>query len=222
MQSIQDQGHGLVFHDAVSCLSVGPGGGELDALLIANLMPKLERYVAIEPDTGNIKELVPRLIDALGDRKNFELHGGVVEDVLDNVQGHFDVVLFIHVLYYIKDFKSLVERLKRLLRPGSKVLVALTKRSDLFTSLMKECGVKLWEGMEKSEQALKIHYPDMDIQCPITFGGTFNVKLMNVEALQIATGCFDVEELAVFKQRAELRGIESFEYDVEIGMFTIS
>ncbi|ELU14783.1 hypothetical protein CAPTEDRAFT_210009 [Capitella teleta] len=57
LQCFEKHAADLDLQDTLTCLSIGAGCGESDAFLISQQMPRLLRYIAVEPDRGNVQEL---------------------------------------------------------------------------------------------------------------------------------------------------------------------
>ena len=116
----------------VSVLSVGCGDGTLDVLLADALTRdpgRRVRYVGVEPFEGSAHAFTRRL-RALG-------HPGLEVDVhiapFDRapVEPGFDVVTFVHSMYYVPDVAAAVGAAYRLLRPGGELLVLSAPRGAL-------------------------------------------------------------------------------------------
>ncbi|ELT93173.1 hypothetical protein CAPTEDRAFT_201393 [Capitella teleta] len=213
--------HAAVFdlQTAQSCLSIGAGCGESDAFIVSKLMPQLQRYIAVEPDKENIKELVPRVLDALQGRRCLELYHSRIEDAIDRIEGPVDVVLLLEVLYYIKDYETLLQRLKRLLKPGSKIVVSLLRSDSDVVRAVETLGLKTWQDVQQVEALVKILYPNMKASY-VSFICTTDVRDTTIGAFSILTANADVgeEKLAKFK---ELFESPITDYGIEIAIFEI-
>jgi SAM-dependent methyltransferase len=92
-------------YEAKRCLALGAGAGLREITFIKRLMPNLRSFTAVEPDEGSVAKL----------KANLQLHVPDVETTVhkktvreffdqdDDTQQSYDVVLILHVLYYIND-----------------------------------------------------------------------------------------------------------------------
>jgi len=119
----------------VALLSVGCGDGTLDARLatvLADAEPtRPVRYVGVDPYAGSTSGFAAAL-GAL-DRPNLavETHADTFADA--TVGGTFDVVTFVHSMYYVADVEETLLAAYALLRPGGELLVLSGPRAELNT-----------------------------------------------------------------------------------------
>ncbi|ELT96115.1 hypothetical protein CAPTEDRAFT_208756 [Capitella teleta] len=132
LQCFEKHAADLDLQDTLTCFSIGAGCGESDAFLISQQMPRLLRYIAVEPDRGNVQELVPRILEAMPTEGNAEFYCASIDDAIEHIQGPVDVVLLFEVMYYIADYSALFKRLQRLLTTGSKIIVSMVNEADIF------------------------------------------------------------------------------------------
>ena len=89
------------------CLSIGTGYGEFDIDFIRRCLPNLKTLIAVEKDHQCVEELKDNLKNAFGDELEVEIYEMTIEDfmkceqILETVKGKVDVVLAIHVLYFL-------------------------------------------------------------------------------------------------------------------------
>ncbi len=107
----------------VSVLSVGCGDGSVDAVVAATLLegPGAVRYVGIEPYAGSARAFADRM-GALGPGLDVVVHetGAETAPLGDET---FDVVLFVHSMYYVPDVAATLRAAYRRVRPGGELLV---------------------------------------------------------------------------------------------------
>lgn len=117
----------------ISVLSVGCGDGSLDVRLAADLVQRKSgrpvRYVGIDPWPGSV-ELYTAKMAALGaDELSVEAHVASFDDA--PVDETFDVVLFVHSMYYVADVGATLRAALNLLRPGGELWVAIAPSAAL-------------------------------------------------------------------------------------------
>ena len=117
----------------ISVLSVGCGDGSLDVRLAAGLVQRKSgrpvRYVGIDPWPGSV-ELFTATMAALGaDELSVEAHVASFDDA--PVDETFDVVLFVHSMYYVADVGATLRAALNLLRPGGELWVAIAPSAAL-------------------------------------------------------------------------------------------
>ncbi len=117
----------------VSVLSVGCGDGSLDARLADSLVLAVPgrpvRYVGIDPWSGSAR-LFTAAMAALGaDELSVEMHVASFSDA--PVNETFDVVVFVHSIYYVADVGETLSGAIELLRPGGQLWVLNAPRAAL-------------------------------------------------------------------------------------------
>ncbi|ELT94878.1 hypothetical protein CAPTEDRAFT_205382 [Capitella teleta] len=205
LQCFEKHAADLDLQDTLTCLSIGAGCGESDAFLISQQMPRLLRYIAVEPDKGNVQELVPRILEAMPTGGNAEFYCASINDAIDNIQGPVDVVLLFEVMYYIADYSALFKRLKRLLTTGSKIIVSLVA-GDIFMPVGIQ-HLKTWSDMADVQIIMRDLYP-----CPkfkeVTFNNQIDVSKVNVSSLKVIAASTNVDEhdVTAFKREVLING----------------
>ncbi|MEG9226062.1 class I SAM-dependent methyltransferase [Aeromicrobium sp. Sec7.5] len=117
----------------VAVLSVGCGDGSLDVPLAAALTDVVParpvRYVGIDPYVGSTTAFASAMA-ALGRAGlSAEVHATTFAEA--PVSEHFDVVTFVHSMYYVPEVASTLREAHALLRPGGELLVVNAPRGAL-------------------------------------------------------------------------------------------
>ena len=117
----------------VAVLSVGCGDGTLDAPLAAALTDVVParpiRYVGIDPYAGSTTAFAAAM-GAL-ERAGLSTEVHVSTFAAAPVSGPFDVVTFVHSMYYVPEVASTLRAAHALLRPGGELLVLNAPRGAL-------------------------------------------------------------------------------------------
>lgn len=117
----------------VSVLSAGCGDGTLDAPLAAALCDvspsRAVRYVGVDPYAGSTDAFAAALQRLGRATLTSEVHTSTFEDL--QVSGQFDVVTFVHSMYYVQDVAATLRAAYALLRPGGELLVLCAPRAEL-------------------------------------------------------------------------------------------
>ncbi|GEP39415.1 hypothetical protein NPS01_30780 [Nocardioides psychrotolerans] len=117
----------------ISMLSVGCGDGALDARLAATLADVLPtrpvRYVGIDPYAGSAAAFVAALSDL--DRESLETQVHVATFDEAPVAGPFDVITFVHSMYYVPRVAETLRAAFDLLGPGGELIVVNAPRGVL-------------------------------------------------------------------------------------------
>lgn len=132
----------LTDRDPVSVLSVGCGDGSVDAEVARRLGEdrpgRRVRYVGIEPFAGSAAGFLDRMARIASPTLETEVHVATFEEAgrrgdLGGGQagGGFDVVTFVHSMYYVPDVADTVLAAHALLRPGGELIVVSAPRGAL-------------------------------------------------------------------------------------------
>ncbi|MFI8567009.1 class I SAM-dependent methyltransferase [Rhodococcus sp. NPDC078407] len=117
----------------LSVLSVGCGDGSLDARLAAGLLLQVPgrpvRYVGIDPWIGSAELFTARMV-AL-EATELDSHAYVASFDDSPVDETFDVVMFVHSMYYVADVAATLRSALNLLRPGGQLWVAVAPTAAL-------------------------------------------------------------------------------------------
>ncbi|MDI6626774.1 MAG: class I SAM-dependent methyltransferase [Rhodococcus sp. (in: high G+C Gram-positive bacteria)] len=117
----------------ISVLSVGCGDGSLDVRLAAGLMQKVPgrpvRYVGIDPWPGSASLFAAKMAALTADELDADAYVASFDDV--PVDETFDVVMFVHSMYYVADVGATLRGALDLLRPGGELWVAVAPSAAL-------------------------------------------------------------------------------------------
>ncbi len=115
----------------VSVLSVGCGDGAVDVVVAETLLdgPGEVRYVGVEPYTGSAGAFVEQMA-ALGPDLDARVHVTTL-DTAPLTEETFDVVLFVHSMYYVPDVAATLRASYQRLRPGGELIVLSAPRGVL-------------------------------------------------------------------------------------------
>jgi len=119
---------------SLSILSVGCGDGALDTMIAERMLagdpdgPTL-RYVGVEPLAASAGRFRERLGSIESDRLSFDaVVAAFAETCLDET---FDVVMFVHSMYYVPDVAEAAHAASALLGPGGETIVLSAPRGAL-------------------------------------------------------------------------------------------
>lgn len=118
---------------AVAVLSAGCGDGTLDVRLAAAMCDaepgRPVRYVGVDPYAAGVVAFAAALrgLDRAG--LEVEVHTSTFDDA--PLAAGFDVVTFVHSMYYVPDVASTLRAAYALLRPGGELLVLSAPRAEL-------------------------------------------------------------------------------------------
>ncbi|WP_179276384.1 class I SAM-dependent methyltransferase [Rhodococcus sp. 06-235-1A] len=117
----------------VSVLSVGCGDGSLDARLAAGMVRDVPgrpvRYVGVDPWVGSAERFVATMAALGADELSSDAYVASFDD--SSVGETFDVVMFVHSMYYVADLVSTLRVALGLLRPGGELWVAIAPTAAL-------------------------------------------------------------------------------------------
>ena len=118
----------------LSVLSVGCGDGELDAMVAERLLAGGSdgcglRYVGVEPFAASARKFHERMGRINNDRLSFETV--VAPFAKTSLHETFDVVTFVHSMYYVPDVAEAAHAACALLRPGGEAIVLSAPRGAL-------------------------------------------------------------------------------------------
>lgn len=118
----------------LALLSVGCGDGSLDVPLahaLSTAGDRSLRYVGVEPYAGSASAFARSMAGLTRPRFSSQVHGATFEEVAPRLGERFDVVMFVHSLYYVQDVEATLRTARGLLRPGGEVLVLSAPRGAL-------------------------------------------------------------------------------------------
>ncbi|MGU3437524.1 class I SAM-dependent methyltransferase [Actinomycetes bacterium M1A6_2h] len=109
----------------VSVLSVGCGDGSLDVRLAEALLRAVPgrrvRYVGIDPWSGSAEQFATAMAGLGAAELSVEVHVASFDEA--PTDENFDIVLFVHSIYYVVDVRQTLRAAVGLLRPGGRLLV---------------------------------------------------------------------------------------------------
>ena len=157
----------------LSVLSVGCGDGALDAVVAERLLASGSdgcglRYVGVEPFAEGAGQFRERMGRINSDRLSFDT---VVAPFANaSVDETFDVVTFVHSMYYVPDVAEAAQAASALLRPGGEAIVLSAPRGalNLLAGLLAPAieGHRQWFG-DDVHDALTRSGLDLAIPAPI-------------------------------------------------------
>ena len=117
----------------ISVLSVGCGDGSLDVRLAEGLVRAVPgrpvRYVGIEPWSGSAALFTAEMAALEARELTVEVHVSSFADA--SVDETFDVVVFVHSIYYVVDLRETLRSALDLVRPGGQLWVLNAPRAAL-------------------------------------------------------------------------------------------
>ena len=121
------------FDGPLSILSVGCGDGSVDVAIAdeaTSTDPKrMVRYVGIEPYDGSAASFAAKLGGLARPGLDPVTHVATFDDA--RVDEQFDVITFVHSMYYVPDVEVALRRAYAMLRPGGELLVLSAPRGAL-------------------------------------------------------------------------------------------
>ena len=160
------------------CLSIGAGRGEVDVALIQNLMPALQCYHAVEPDPCNMAILHENIGKLAQMKDTFKTifskttaqgYGGPGEDV--------DVILLLHMLYYVPDSVGFLRSCLSWLAPGGCVIITILQSPAIHVEIKKQLHMNRVPPDEVSRISHTIHKIGFKEVQVLPF--TFNLDITN-------------------------------------------
>ncbi|WP_170219554.1 methyltransferase domain-containing protein [Nocardioides litoris] len=180
----------LLRHEGdVSVLSVGCGDGTLDAALATALVDadpgRRVRWTGVEPYAGSAAAFAERLGRLTGRGLDLEVHATTFDEA--PVAGPFDVITFVHSMYYVPDVAAAVRRAHDLLRPGGELLVLSAPRAEL--NALVEVLAPPVEGHEQwfsDDVAAGVRATGLRADTPTTLGARWDAAAADDEVLDFA------------------------------------
>ncbi|GAA2048213.1 class I SAM-dependent methyltransferase [Williamsia deligens] len=119
--------------EPISVLSVGCGDGSLDVRLAEGLIRAVPgrpvRYVGIDPWSGSAALFAAEMAALEAHELTVDVHVAAFADA--PVKHQFDVVVFVHSIYYVPDVGETLRAAVDLLRPGGQLWVLNAPRAAL-------------------------------------------------------------------------------------------
>ena len=117
----------------LAILSVGCGDGSLDATLAEGVLAAVPdrpvRYVGIDPWEGSAARFAEQMADLDAPGLSVDVHVTSFADA--QVDELFDVVVFVHSMYYVADLGTVLRAALALLRPGGELWVLNAPKAAL-------------------------------------------------------------------------------------------
>jgi len=117
----------------ISVLAAGCGDGRLDAPLASALTDvrptRPVRYVGVDPYDASTRAFSAALHDLGRPALTPEVHTTTFDEA--QVTGKFDIVTFVHSMYYVPDVEQTLASAYALLRPGGELIVLSAPRAEL-------------------------------------------------------------------------------------------
>jgi SAM-dependent methyltransferase len=179
----------------LSVLAVGCGDGALDATVAERLLARdpdagVVRYVGVEPLGVSAKHFHNRMGRIDNSRLSFDTV--VAPFANSSLDETFDVVTFVHSMYYVPDVAEAVQAASALLRPDGEAIVLSAPRGglNLLADLLAPAieGHRQWFSDDVHDA---LTYSDLDLSAQAT-----------IEAVVDLTGASD--EVLDFTVQAEL------------------
>ena len=139
----------LNFAHASSCISIGPGFGDLDVHAIRTTMPNLKHYTAVERDPDLLRS-ARQQIEKL---TTHELPNMQTQYCLEDAEdwegpsGRVDVILLFYVLSYFKDPELFLKRCMSWLLPGGYVWIMHSLNTKLYENLKRHFKLRERSGI---------------------------------------------------------------------------
>jgi SAM-dependent methyltransferase len=126
--------------DSLRVLSVGCGSGILDVPIATRLLEQTNdlHYVGVDPNRIECEAFQQLFTDASLDQAQLEVVPATFEDF--EVASNFDLILFVHSLYYMPDPAEALEKARKLLAPGGRLIVFHAPREAL-----NDLTVRFWD-----------------------------------------------------------------------------
>ncbi len=176
---------------ALRILSVGCGSGILDNQLISAIAssPEHFEYTGVDPNPVACRRFREDFEKLALPNVKLEVRTEAVESL--NINKPFDIIQLTHALYYFKDPADTLEKLRRLLAPGGKLIIVqapneyLNQLSECFWS--HHAGQDIWfsKCLEKYLIKQKIEftcqriYGEVDVTRCFTEGCPHGEKLLD-------------------------------------------
>ena len=156
-----------------SVLTVGCGDGALDAVVAERLLAGDSdecglRYVGVEPFAVSAGQFHERMGRINSDRLSFDTV--VAPFAKTSLDETFDIVTFVHSMYYVPDVAEAAHKARALLRPGGEAIILSAPRGalNLLAGLLAPAieGHQQWFG-DDVRDALTCSGLDLAIPAPI-------------------------------------------------------
>ena len=165
----------------LSVLAVGCGDGALDATVVERLLAKCPdkcalRYVGVEPLVTSARQFSERMAHV--DSIRFSFDTVVAPFAESSLNETFDVVTFVHSMYYVPDIADAVRTARALLRPNGVAIILSAPRGVL--NLLADLMAPVIEGHRQ--------WFSNDVYDALTLTGVDVARLSPIEAVVDLTG----------------------------------
>lgn len=113
--------------DVFRVLSIGCGSGILDLQIATRLLAQTDdfHYVGVDPNPIECEAFQQQFADASLGQAQDQAQVEVVNATFENFEAgcQFDLIHFVHSLYYMPDPKAALEKARKLLAPGGRLVV---------------------------------------------------------------------------------------------------
>ena len=137
-------------------LEVGAGIGTLTKLFLENLI--VENWTALEPDKYNFSQLKKILLQ-IEKLAKFEIINSSIEDYLKTSK-KYSIMIIADVLEHIKDDKSILLKLTKILKKNGKIIIFVPANMLLYSKFDKNIG---HHRRYSKKELIKIVPPNMKI-----------------------------------------------------------
>ena len=173
----------------ISVLAAGCGDGTLDAPLasaLADVRPaRPVRYVGLDPYDASTRAFTSALRDLDRPTLTTEVHTTTFDGA--QVTGTFDLVTFVHSMYYVPDVEQTLTSAYALLRPGGELIVLSAPRAQL--NALVEVLAPPVEGHRQwfsDDVALALQRTGLPAEEPMTLYAGFDADAASDEVLDFA------------------------------------
>jgi SAM-dependent methyltransferase len=119
--------------DANTILSVGCGTGAFDECVLRSARARMKHvtYVGVEPNEISGAEFSQTMGKQVSDQVDVSL---LLQKFEDNVfENQFDLILFVHSIYYLEERNGAIDAALRALKPGGELIIIVAPSEDLNT-----------------------------------------------------------------------------------------
>ena len=173
----------------ISVLAVGCGDGTLDAPLassLADVRPlRPVRYVGVDPYGASTRAFTTALDGLDRPTLTHEVHTSTFDEA--QVTGTFDIVTFVHSMYYVPDVEHTLRSAHALLRPGGELVVLSAPRAHL--NALVEVLAPPVEGHPQwfsDDVAVALRRTGLSVEAPLTLHAGFDSDSATDEVLDFA------------------------------------
>ncbi|MCW2814780.1 MAG: ubiG 2 [Nocardioides sp.] len=182
----------------VAVFSAGCGDGTLDARLAATLCDaepdRAVRYVGVDPYAASARAFAAALHGLDRPGLDVDVHTSTFDDA--PLGAGFDVVTFVHSMYYVPDVARTLQAAYDLLRPGGELLVLSAPRAEL--NALVEVLAPPIAGHEQwfsDDVELALLQAGLDAEAPLTLEARWDATAADDGALDFAVQALLTDDL---------------------------